>query len=468
MTIEVAGYKLSGLTRLNVLLGKNGCGKSTLLKEVEGGLTTEGLKRYITPERAGTLSFDASIDQNIANDVNWIPNSRKTNQLVQFRQQSVAQFRRLEIAYLRSQEGKKVADFGPHMDRLNGLLDNIELRRHDPAFKIHAKHTGDELSPTIISSGEAELISLGIEALAFAESLDKAKDNYLFLDEPDVHLHPDLQGRLVEFLVQLVADFNFHLVIATHSTAILGALAEHSDTTVAFMQSRQRDLKFEKITDIHRRILPVFGAHPLSNVFNEAPVLILEGDDDERIWQQAVRTANGDLKLYPVACEGVTTLPNYEKEVKNILSSVYEKATGYSLRDRDGGSEGIPDDPPIVRMKLSCYSSENLLLSDEVLKSCSVDWAETKRRLAEWLDINKGRHQKYDAVKAFCDGGFDRKGANLKEIRNILSGVILNSPKSWEVLVGQALGKMKTADDKPAEHSLEGYLGEKTAQHLFG
>jgi predicted ATP-dependent endonuclease of OLD family len=70
-------------------------------------------------------------------------------------------------------------------------------------FKIFSKATENEIQPAEISSGEAELISLGIEASAFAQELDVEKANYLFLDEPDVHLHPDLQDRLVKFLTDL-------------------------------------------------------------------------------------------------------------------------------------------------------------------------------------------------------------------------------------------------------------------------
>jgi predicted ATP-dependent endonuclease of OLD family len=44
----------------------------------------------------------------------------------------------------------------------------------------------------------------------------------LLLDEPDVHLHPDLQSRLVKFLVKLIDEFDFDILMATHSTSILG------------------------------------------------------------------------------------------------------------------------------------------------------------------------------------------------------------------------------------------------------
>lgn len=286
------------------------------------------------------------------------------------------------------------------MDRLNSLLDNITVERHDPTFRILSKVDGTVINPQDISSGEAELISLGIEAMAFAEELDQSKENFLFLDEPDVHLHPDLQGRLVRFLVGLVETYKFRIVMATHSTAILGALSSYGGTTVAFMQAREHRLAFEEINEIHRRVLPVFGAHPLSNVFNEAPILIVEGEDDERIWQQAVRTANGKIRLYPVACDSVTSMSDYEQEVRRIIGAVYEDARGYSLRDRDGSSGEVNDEPPVIRMKLGCRAAENLILTDEVLSACGLSWSEAKCLIDAWIENNPS-HPKRDEMAAF-------------------------------------------------------------------
>ena len=469
MDIAAGEYQLTNLTKLNVVLGKNGCGKSTLLKAIDAGLTTDGHKRYITPERGGVLSYQPNVEQNVTSNVNWLGTSRRANQFNQFREQSVVQFRRLELNVYRGAEARgEIANFGANIERLNGLLDNIELRSVDSTFKFFSKSSASELPPEAISSGEAELVSLGIETLAFAHEIDPDKDNFLFLDEPDVHLHPDLQARLVTFLVSLVEEKHFTVIIATHSTAILGGLADYRDASVAFMQPREHALTFEQIRPILKRVLPVFGAHPLSNVFNEAPVLIVEGDDDERIWQQAVRTSNGAICVYPVGCDGVTGMSDYESEVRRIIRAVYEDARAYSLRDRDGTEGAIADEAPLIRMKLACRTAENLILTNEVLAACGLDWQEARKRIEDWIAGNEA-HPRYDAMVTFRDGGFDREGSGLKDLRMLLTGVILNSTKAWEVLVGQAIARLEKRGDgtTPAEGSLESFLGSKTVATLL-
>lgn len=58
MDIDIDGKKLSNLSKINVLLGKNGAGKSSLLRhfdERKRQLPEFGQGRYITPERGGQL-----------------------------------------------------------------------------------------------------------------------------------------------------------------------------------------------------------------------------------------------------------------------------------------------------------------------------------------------------------------------------------------------------------------------------
>ena len=144
-------------------------------------------------------------------------------------------------------------NFDEFVDKINGLLDRIKIKRHsDKAFEIYEKNPEKKINATDISSGEAELISLGIEFLIFVEEsksrrveeskieyvrfVEKLEEetkelskndrpNIIFVDEPDVHLHPDLQNRLADFIVSVLEDDSIILVIATHSTALLAGLS---------------------------------------------------------------------------------------------------------------------------------------------------------------------------------------------------------------------------------------------------
>ena len=473
--IDKRGYNLRDLGAINIVLGKNGCGKSTLLKELDIALDPEnGSRKYITPERGGHLTHNPNLEHSYTkNGENWAFGQLRKNQYEQFKQQSVLQYRKLETATLREIEKtlelrrNEAYTFDSVVESINNLLSNIEIKRSDNDFKVFKKGTEDEISVEQISSGESELIALAIECLYFSKRVVNEETNILFLDEPDVHLHPDLQVKFAKFIVDLVDENEFIVILATHSTALLGGFFNVHDAKFCFMEQDQKDLSFQSVDEVYKRILPIFGAHPLSNLFNESPILLVEGEDDVRIWQQANRTSQGQLKLYPCSVDTIDNLNEYENEVSSIIRSVYDDASGYSLRDRDDSPEEIEDKPSVVRMRLSCRAAENLILCDEVLTALGTNWTELRTRLETWIGSNEG-HSKHADVVAFRDSGYDRKGSNLKQIRNILIGQS-NSNKPWEIAVGQAIGKLKTGEiaNDTADNKLSNYLGTKVIQNLI-
>lgn len=473
--LDKNGYNLRELGSINIVLGKNGCGKSTLLKEVEKSFDdVDGLTKYITPERGGHLQHDPNLESSYTrNGSSWISVQFRKNQYDKFKQQSILQYRKLETVTLREIEKTPELRSDPNytfdtvVESINNLLSNIEILRNDSDFKVLKKGTEEEITVEQISSGESELISLAIECLYFSKQVNSTGINILFLDEPDVHLHPDLQVKFAKFIAELVNENDFTVILATHSTALLGGFFNEHDAKFCFMGQEQKELSFESIDEVYKRILPIFGAHPLSNLFNESPILLLEGEDDVRIWQQAIRSSSGDLKVFPCAVDSIDNLNQYEIEVGKIVKSVYDNARGFSLRDRDDNPEEIDDKVSVIRMRLSCRAAENLILSDEVLNNLGTNWPELETRLNTWIESNEA-HSKYDDMVAFRDSEFNRKGFDLKEIRNILIGQS-NSNKPWEIAVGQAIGQLKSGSIPQdfSDNKLCNYLGEKTINTLI-
>ncbi|HGH7453742.1 TPA: ATP-binding cassette domain-containing protein, partial [Legionella pneumophila] len=140
--LNYVGYQLKNIGKINIVLGKNGCGKSTLLKQLSRNIDTNlyGKIKYITPERGGNLVYEPNIDHNISTNVSWLNDTRYVNRLENFRQQSVAQFRNLELLFHREVEVSKElrSDFNYTFDlyfnKLNKLLDNIEVKRSGSIF----------------------------------------------------------------------------------------------------------------------------------------------------------------------------------------------------------------------------------------------------------------------------------------------------------------------------------------------
>lgn len=475
MNINIGGRSLNNIGQINVVLGKNGCGKSGLLRhldqEYKGTRQSIGLVKYLSPERGGQLISESRIFDAMQNNIDWSSSTRRKNRVDNFRQMSMAEFKILETLVLRTIENDREIrnsdfTFEDTIGQINGLLDNIRVMRGNRSgFETKGKRDDSSRSPEQLSSGESELISVAIEILSFVyqtKSEDNVdKDHILLLDEPDVHLHPDLQARLVKLLVDNVRGQRITVFVATHSTAFLGSL-DPELTHVCFMRSGATTYDFLSISEALERTLPIFGAHPLSNVFNNSPILLVEGEDDERIWQQAGRSSLGRIKVWPCAAGDVQSLDEYEDTVSSIIDAVYDDAKAYSLRDRDEEQYDITDKTNVIRCRLNCKAAENLILSDDVLSLLGTTWAEMQTRITDWIHRNP-EHSKNGFMTVFV-GNFDRRNANLKEIRLILMD-LAGSNKPWEVAVGQGIAALTTASSRE-DGSLADFLGSKIINAL--
>ena len=454
--------------KFTVFIGKNGAGKSTLLRSMNSGQTPNF--KYISPERGGTLRYDPGVDNNIASNENWLKDTRQTNRFEQFRQQSAAQFRNLETAVLREIEKDKEKrgnfsyTFDAILDQINELLPAIRMIRNDKGgFSIQTK-LGQQLDEGSISSGESELIALAIEVLVFSRL--SIPNKVILLDEPDVHLHPDLQQRFTYFVETIANEHDLRVVIATHSTAIIGAFSKDAELQIIpIIKRNQTEFWSFSRTEVSESILPIFGAHPLSSAFNKSPVILVEGEDDRRVIEQIVRSSNGKFSISPCAVGGVTELARWEDWLNKFLPALYDSSKAFSLRDHDDAqNDDLNDLEHVCRLRLSCYAMENILLSDQVLENFGFDSASFKLTLqtrTEKFPDHKYTPNLSELLKDFEN----RKNISIKDVRNIIVAE-LGSNKQWEVIVGQSIAANINVTNQNV-HSIQSYIGPKILTSLF-
>jgi ATPase subunit of ABC transporter with duplicated ATPase domains len=237
---------LSGLSQINVILGRNGAGKSRFLRSLDNGLSQrpEFNVRYISPERAGVFRRDANVQNNMEQNKDWLSAVRRKNQADNFKAASANLLRELEISYLRRLEATPQMRADPErtfrldrLEKINRLLSNLTVTQEgsDLVFRNVA---GEVVAADQISSGESETVALASEILYFFDNLHDSRFSLLLLDEPDVHLHPDLQARLARLVIASVTETGESLreglaiCIATHSTPLVCALTNSVFTTI--------------------------------------------------------------------------------------------------------------------------------------------------------------------------------------------------------------------------------------------
>ena len=469
---------IRNLTNLNIILGRNGAGKSRFLRCLDKELSKDKAYyvRYISPERSGVFRKNGNIETNIENNKDWLSNDRRKNQSAEFKAVSAHLLRNLEIAYLRRLQDTPTLrnDFDRNfrtdkLDKINRLLSNISIELDKAEFILRSV-LGSVIPPDQISSGESEVISLASEIMYFFETLEKGKFNVLLLDEPDVHLHPDLQARLAQFIIEEIECLSAEIrcsvaiVLATHSTPLVCALATSTYTSIGTKHFEVNEVSQTVATEQLKKVAPLFG-HPLSLSLSQDVPLILEGEDDERVWQQAARSARGRIRIFPVLAISVDQQSELETFLGQLMSTLYDSPIAYSLRDGDGVAVPLKSIGPVQRYRLCCYSIENALLTTDCLFVLGTNWEEFKLTAIKWC-VDNQKHPDVEFIRDLVNAPDRLRNTKIKKIRQLICS-IAGSKKPWEVIVGQASGAIDLAKDESDAMSLVAFIGRDAIKALL-
>src|SRR5690606_2387662 len=186
-----------------------------------------------------------------------------------------------------------------------------------------------------------------------------------------------------------IKQFDIQVSIATHSTSLLAALGQFGGTrtSVIYLDKVRNSFEARPFTSIQRELAACLGGHALMGPLFGAPLLLVEGDDDYRIWSQVPRHHNTNFSVIPSNGEEIH---QYQKSLEAIFSALREplddRPAGYALLDGDKAKPQRSAERPqqhIRYIRLSCREAENLYLTDEVLQTIGIDWAAASPRIAE-------------------------------------------------------------------------------------
>ncbi|BBF81263.1 AAA family ATPase [Asticcacaulis excentricus] len=466
---------IRNLSNLNVIVGRNGAGKSRFVRDLVQTFRNNSSYniKYVSPERGGSFKRDATVETNMAANPSWLSNVRHRNQDNNFKSASAHLFNQLETAFLRKMETDSEirGDFSKtfvtvHLDKINGLLTNIVIERSTKPGTLFEFKNYDgtaSIEPENISSGESEAVALATEIMFFFATLDAVKENILFLDEPDVHQHPDLQARMANFIIDQFASIpperlaNTYVVVATHSSPLICDLSSSPLTTIGTKYFGNTEITQRAVDDSLRKAAPFF-AHPLSKSLSDDPILIVEGEDDEQIWRQASRSSQGRIKLFACLAGSVAQQTELERFTNRMLTAIYDDPVGFSVRDGDGSTEALVDEGCVKRFRLGCYAIENLLLTDECLQRLDSSWEDFQAKATTWLAGNS-THKDRELVEQLIASEDRLRHVKIKNIRQLICA-ILNKDKPWEVPVGQTLGSIiPDYEADPLPFSITSFVG---------
>lgn len=456
-------WELKGLNKITVVLGRNGSGKSQLLRSLRDKAPTSS--HYVVPERTGEISFEAGLMVEVGNAQSR-RNRSSGNFSSNYRQEVVT---RIQAYY--TKRGTKKVNVIKHdpedlLQALSIVLPDftVKVKDENPFYELLRTKDGTSVtSVSALSSGESQLLSLGMDILTIVGmwELDQTEQRVLLVDEPDAHIHPDLQIKFADFLCHVQREYAVQIIVATHSTTLLSALGQFANKqlSVLYLSTEQRTLTAQPFNAVTRELSALLGGHLLMGPLFAAPVLLVEGDDDYRVWLQVARS--GSIRLCVMPCNG-DEIKQYQRTLERMFSALSENVNlrGIALIDGDKPlpipqSNGPQD---FVRFaRLECHETENLYITDEMLKELGHDsWDVAKQKIFAEAD---GFGNKADSLRALAS--IDRKLADIKPIVSEIAEILDPKKLLWSVRLGKFIGK-----EKPIGQLAE-FIGEKTMQLLW-
>lgn len=458
---------IKNLSKINVLFGKNGTGKSTFLRN----LYQSDSENYhlIVPERGGIEMKQNSGILDQENNPDQKKQVRRWNFDSEYRSRAISRATNI-LTSLGYKTAHKIKSEKISAEEITNLfrvfLPEFKVIFNSSApFNLEISRENNETEQKItdakqLSSGQVEALSLAADIITQGVLWDTTKKT-LLIDEPDVHLHTDLENRFAIFINEITNKFNIQIIIATHSSGLIASLLSLTNEVgiVCF------DKNSEEISAAKKDQATIF-TNLLSIELSLAVVLnrkliIVEGSDDFLVWNQATRSLSfEDIAL--IQANGGDIL-KYKRNAEKILNAALDRNGKFGITILDGDSKNQftntkQDILPCERLK--CYSLENLLFTNEILSLMkdNINLTQELTDLKEKEDTTESEKINIDKIIS------DKQNTKVsKELIKKIHTQIDNhsSSRDWRILIGKRLGSEKPTGE------LANFLGENIVSYIW-
>ncbi|MGI0074133.1 MAG: AAA family ATPase [Nitrosotalea sp.] len=178
----------------------------------------------------------------------------------------------------------------PILDEINNLLreylnlylhvERSQQRKISYSFSFKDKTTNNPIEISDLSAGEK-----GIIHFIFSIFAPDLKDGLLIIDEPELHLHPQLQQKCLGIIKQAQSTLNLQCIIATHSPIFVTP-----DTIRAVYRFYKPDrytkvVHPQTITASDKDLINILNYTNASKIFFVDKVVLVEGPSDEYFYK---------------------------------------------------------------------------------------------------------------------------------------------------------------------------------------
>lgn len=401
------------LPRLMIIAGPNGSGKSTLLNGVRSYAGHDNIM-YVGPHRAmrkqtvrqrhllsSTLSFELLLSSQHLQGIEGIQifdgerDPWGYDESANYLKHALCQIEvdRLQAIGNRLDregeilKGSLVDPWTPLRELLSSLLPHLQFERIDTSnrdqvkvlFRVHLQDALVDLDD--LSSGEKSIIQMFYplverEIRGLVQELDIQAEPHerpelcVLIDEPELHLHPTLQLKVLEFMRDLTSRQSLQVIVATHSPTIVeGASFEELYLLRPPELVSLGENQLIRVADDEDRLSALrtlFGT--THNLTSMQPVIVVEGATDRDAGQAVADSSvyralhRGFDRATLISAGGKREAARLARALRSALLVFSSRLRVVAVLDQDLDEAG--DD--IVKL-LPVSMMENFLIDPDVL-----------------------------------------------------------------------------------------------------
>jgi energy-coupling factor transporter ATP-binding protein EcfA2 len=245
-----------------------------------------------------------------------------------------------------------------------------------------------------LSTGEQIIIGLILKLFLAGTYADRIElPNYIFLDEPDAHLHPEMSKLLLDVLYKtFVSKLGIHVIITTHDPSTIalapdGCIYEMQNEPQTLLKKISKDDALQILTQNLPLLSIDYKNH--KQIFVESPTDV---DFYQTIFNKYAYDEMLHFKLYFIATSaGKANCDEVKRLVKQLRQSGNDKA--YGLIDWDRSNRSSEDPFTIVHGEGLRYSIENYLLDPLYLAALFLDQGKNSNGMEQELNFQAPYNQ---------------------------------------------------------------------------
>ena len=351
------------------------------------------------------------------------------------------------FSFKNDEESKQIIDI-PFEEAYDAY---ITVNRAQPRPKF-AQKTRDR---DLLLEGSGCLQWLSVFSYAYRKEID-----VLLLDEPDAHMHGNLQVALFKELLKVCEEQNKQVIIATHSARMVEESKEH----LAAVDVIGMDLMGKNLGE---RVQPLKTAEAIRRFFLsemdekavriEKPTIFVEGPTDEDVYTKVVEDCFASYKdrVDIRGCGGCGAFPKVEKK---------EKGAGKEycfIADSDATPHETPN--TFIRLKADFlpeeYKSEREALKKERSSAKMRVPGEAKARKIELENFYSPKVQgQFSKLR-------DQQEDKMKSAEYVASGKDMESLENFKPVIKEALARLFHNGDTKGVECMGTSIGPKPMAH---